>query len=321
MNAPLPPGYIAAAPTPDDFGDIANLMTAAQLADLGASDATPESVADDLQGLDLARMAVLVRTDNGAAAAYADLIDRAHAIVSVYGHVHPDHRGRGLGGWLVGWGERYARSVMAAAEPGTMVAAQHYVPKEKTGARRLLAGLGYGPVREVHEMTIDLRDLAVAPSVPAGFEVQSFRPGIDDRAAFEAMEDAFRDLWGRPHGSWERFRARLDAPATDPDLMLLAWGGGELAGQCWAHRIDDGAWIDALGVGRRWRGRGLGRYLLLSTFAALRDRGARSAGLSVDAENASGATRLYLGAGMRVLHAYDVMRAVLRPGAEPAADR
>lgn len=319
MTEPLLPGYTAAPPTVDDMGEIAALMAAAQLVDLGASDATPESVADDLQGMDLASMAVLVRADDGAPAAYADLIDRAHSVVSLYGHVHPDHRGRGLGGWLVQWGERYARAVMTLAEPETMVAVQHYVPQENAGARCLLANRGYEPVREVHEMTIDVFEPPIEPSAPAGLAFRTFRPGIDDRAAFEAMEDAFRDLWGRPYGSWERYRARLDAPATDPGLMLLAWDGADLVGQCWAHRIDQGAWIDALGVEHRWRRRGLGRFLLLTMFAELRDRGVRTIALSVDARNASGATRLYLGAGMRIYRSYDVMRRTLRPGVESDA--
>ncbi len=317
-NGLLPEGYTAGAPTLADIGEIAALMAAAQWADLGTAEATAESLADDLKGVDLATMAVLVRDEDGTAAAYADIIDRAHSVVSVYGHVHPDHRGRGLGRWLVDWGERYAERVMPLADPGAMVVVQHFVPKEHAEARELLAGRGYEPVREVYEMTIDLRDAPAVSDAPGGFDVRAFRPGIDDRPAYEAMEDAFRDLWGRPQGSWERYRAMLDVLAADPGLMLLAWDGDDLVGQCWARRLGDEAWIDALGVGRRWRGRGLGRFLLLSAFAALRERGVRTAMLNVDAENASGAARLYIRAGMRILRGHDVMRRVLRPGSEAA---
>lgn len=316
-----PEGYTAAAPTLDDLGEIADLMAAAQRADLGTAETTAEALAGDLKGVDLATMAVLVRGDDGTAAAYADVIDRAHSVVSVYGHVHPAHRGRGLGRWLVKWGERYAERVMPLADPEAMVAVQHFVPKEHAKARELLAGRGYEPVREVYEMAIDLREAPAVPDAPDGFDVRAFRPGIDDRPAYEAMEDAFRDLWGRPQGSWERYRAMLDVLAADPGLMLLAWDGDDLAGQCWARRLGDEAWIDALGVGRRWRGRGLGRFLLLSAFAALRERGARTTMLNVDAGNTSGAARLYLGAGMRILRGHDVMRRVLRPGGELVDER
>jgi ribosomal protein S18 acetylase RimI-like enzyme len=56
-----------------------------------------------------------------------------------------------------------------------------------------------------------------------------------------------------------------------------------------------------LGVRRPWRGRGLGEALLRRSFAALHARGQRRIRLSVDAENPTGATRLYERAGMRVL--------------------
>jgi len=55
-------------------------------------------------------------------------------------------------------------------------------------------------------------------------------------------------------------------------------------------------------VRRHWRGRGYGRALLLQTFRDFRRRGITRATLGVDASNATGATRLYERAGMRVLN-------------------
>jgi ribosomal protein S18 acetylase RimI-like enzyme len=58
--------------------------------------------------------------------------------------------------------------------------------------------------------------------------------------------------------------------------------------------------VGALGVRRPWRGRGLGRALLLRTFAEFRRRGVTRVTLGVDAENPTGATRLYESVGMDV---------------------
>jgi mycothiol synthase len=55
-----------------------------------------------------------------------------------------------------------------------------------------------------------------------------------------------------------------------------------------------------LGVRRPWRRRGLGLALLRETFGLFYDRGEGRVGLGVDAENPSGATRLYERAGMHV---------------------
>jgi ribosomal protein S18 acetylase RimI-like enzyme len=53
-------------------------------------------------------------------------------------------------------------------------------------------------------------------------------------------------------------------------------------------------------VRRPWRGRGLGRALLLHTFAEFQRRGMNRISLGVDAENPTGATRLYESVGMIV---------------------
>lgn len=53
------------------------------------------------------------------------------------------------------------------------------------------------------------------------------------------------------------------------------------------------------------RGRGLGLALLRHGFAELHRRGERQVWLHVDAENRTGATRLYERAGMRVGHRLD----------------
>lgn len=64
-------------------------------------------------------------------------------------------------------------------------------------------------------------------------------------------------------------------------------------------------WINTLGVGTRWRGRGLGESLLCGAFSDLHARGLRRVGLGVDAENATGALRLYERVGMGVVRRFD----------------
>jgi mycothiol synthase len=60
-----------------------------------------------------------------------------------------------------------------------------------------------------------------------------------------------------------------------------------------------------LGVRPRWRRRGLGLALLRHTFTEYHRRGHTRVGLGVDAENVSGAVRLYERAGMRVVRRHD----------------
>ena len=95
----------------------------------------------------------------------------------------------------------------------------------------------------------------------------------------------------------------------DPGLWLLAEDGGEPAGIaiCEAGKEGDETtgWVHVLAVRRPWRGRGLGTALLRWSFLALRGRGLEHAALGVDAENTTGAVRLYERAGMRVAHRFE----------------
>ena len=67
-----------------------------------------------------------------------------------------------------------------------------------------------------------------------------------------------------------------------------------------------------LGVRRPWRGRGIGRALLLSAFVAVQARGGEAVELGVDAANPTGATRLYEDVGMHELHSFEVWEKSLR---------
>jgi ribosomal protein S18 acetylase RimI-like enzyme len=96
--------------------------------------------------------------------------------------------------------------------------------------------------------------------------------------------------------------------------------GDEVAGisLCPPHSIDDSevGWVGTLGVRRPWRKRGLGLALLRHSFNEFYRRGKRKVGLGVDAENLTGALRLYENAGMHVEQAFDQYEKELRPGRE-----
>lgn len=76
-------------------------------------------------------------------------------------------------------------------------------------------------------------------------------------------------------------------------------------------------YVGTLGVRRARRKRGLGEALLLHSFNEFYKRGTRTIGLGVDAENPTGATRLYKKVGMHVASEYVIYEKELRPGREP----
>ena len=90
-------------------------------------------------------------------------------------------------------------------------------------------------------------------------------------------------------------------------MWWLAWDGDELVGFVIPFAGDRGAVIGDLAVRKPWRGRGIGRALLLAAFATLRERGQHVARLNVDAQNVTDAVRVYEAAGMHVSRRFDVM--------------
>jgi mycothiol synthase len=315
----LPSGFTAAPATEQEAEAIAAVMTASQAANGDESAITADELRSDWSGVDLATASLVIRDPSGTIAGYADLDNQANVVISVYVYVAPEFRGRGVGTALRQWSENYARQAMREAPAGYQVLVQQFIPSPAASAHRVLEEAGYRAVREAFVMETSLDRPLPDPAWPAGIVVRPFIPGQDDWAAYEAVEDAFRDLWGRPRGTFERFAALLTAPEFDPGLWLLAVDGEEIAGTGLARAPSEEGWIDVIGVRRPWRRRGIGLALLLSLFAALRARGLRTVTLSVDAESQTGAPRLYGRAGMTVRMSYLRYRKELRSGRDPAA--
>jgi mycothiol synthase len=163
-------------------------------------------------------------------------------------------------------------------------------------------------------MEIHLEEEPPEPEWPEVVAVRTFAPGGDERAVFEAVEDAFGDVWGRPRGTFERFVAMTEG--LDPSLWLLATDGGEIAGVLLGKIVAGEGWVDVVGVRRPWRRRGLGLALLRRAFGEYRRRGVRRVELSVDAGSITGAPRLYGRAGMALKTSYVVYQKELPLGEE-----
>jgi mycothiol synthase len=207
------------------------------------------------------------------------------------GCVHPAAKGQGLGARLVELSEGRAR------EHGVPTVHQVTLGPDDA-ARRLLESRGYSEARRHYAMTIELSGLPPAPELPDGLALETFCDR-DARDWYAAANEIFEDEWGFDLGAfedWWRLRA-----GDDHSLWFAARDNGQIAAVVQAQEWRrGGGFVDWLGVRRPWRRRGLGRALLLHAFRELHARGAERVGLGVDAQNPSGATRLYESVGMAV---------------------
>jgi ribosomal protein S18 acetylase RimI-like enzyme len=182
---------------------------------------------------------------------------------------------------------------------------------------------GFQVVRCSYRMRIDFDGQPAKPDIPEGITIRSIANKADERAAYQAAFDSFRDHWGFIEEPFEAYYQRwihqlTGDPNYDPSLFFIALDGDEVAGVslCYPRTEEDAgmAWVGTLGVRRAWRKRGLGSALLLHSFNTFYERGIRRAGLGVDAENLTGALRLYEKAGMRPWRKNATYEMELRPG-------
>jgi ribosomal protein S18 acetylase RimI-like enzyme len=145
--------------------------------------------------------------------------------------------------------------------------------------------------------------------LPDGLEIRPVRPE-DVRAIWEASVEASRDSWGFVEPSEADYAQLLtDRLDSQTDLWQVAWDGDLVAGQVRAY-IDERendelgrrrGYTEHIGVRRAWRRRGLARALIGASIRQMRDRGMTETALGVDAENVSGALRLYESCGYRAI--------------------
>jgi mycothiol synthase len=279
-------------PAPSDAGAVAELVIAYERSLYGETAYSLGDLEAEWTTLDLARDA-LVLLDGERIVAFGSLDDRGE-LWRIDGYVHPEEQGRGLGTELV-----TALEATAAARGAKRIQTSVVEPDER--GHLLLAGRGYRSVRIFRELRIDLDAAPEPPVWPDGLVPDEFDLEHDATAFHAAQEEAFADHWEfRPRDvdRWREFHIETDR--FDPSLWRVVRAGDEIAAGaiCEADRYG-GGWVAVLFTRRPWRGRGVGRALLLDAFRKFRDRGEPSAGLGVDAENPTGAFQLYESVGMR----------------------
>ncbi len=277
-------------PTDEDVDEIARIM----------SQHWPEPADADLvrrqwsaPGFDRERDA---RVEPGGYA-YVDGLDEARVWINLRGSPSPE---------LVDWAEQRARERGGRIWSGTWIGHDAVLDA--------LRGRGYVVLRHSFRMKRDLDAEVPEPTWPGGMRVRTFRAG-DERRFYETGHEAFADTWEPTNTSYEEWlHWAVDSPSFDADLWFLAEEGPDAAGFaiCKIHPGDpELGWVQILGVRAPWRGRGIGRALLLTSFRAFRDRGLRVAGLGVDAENPTGAVKLYESVGMRATDRFELYEKAL----------
>jgi mycothiol synthase len=180
-----------------------------------------------------------------------------------------------------------------------------------------LAAAGYQEVRNLHVLERQL-PLGLAPEFPPAVDVRPFVTERDEGAWVEANNEAFAGHPENARLTVADLTARMQLPWFRSEDLLMAWEGDELIGSCWTKRRGQGLGeIYIIGVRPRFRGRGLGRALLLAGLEHLaRVAGATSAILYVDGSN-DAAVWLYRDLGFHDQRVGRLLRPPQRPQPPP----
>jgi mycothiol synthase len=277
-------------------------------------------------GFDPAEDTRLVFAPNGDLAGYIEVWTNFKPAVhpGLWGRVDPDYEGSGIGSWMLQWAEEHALKILPTLPAGVRFAPRIGVPRRAEKSKKLFDDFGYRYVRSFYHMLIEMDAPGPEPQFPKGITLRTLNPDTDLDAAYRADQDAFRDHFGFVEEPYveglQRFQHHWLNEDMDPSLLFLAMDGDQIAGfnLCSPQADEDPemGWVGSLGVLRSWRKRGLGLALLRHSFNEFYRRGKRKVGLGVDAQNLTGALRLYENAGMHIHRAFDQYEKELRPGSE-----
>jgi GNAT superfamily N-acetyltransferase len=294
---------------------------------IGKSDTLLNDMKSDWSspGFDIETACRIAVTPPGKIVGYVEVWDTDELPVDiwVFGRVHPDYEGLGIGTLLLQWAEDRASQAIDRVPDGLRVAMRAGAFSTFGPALTLLKENGMTPVRHFYTMTIELDQPPPAPVLPPGIAIRTMRGEEELADIVHAMRDTFQDHWGhvdqpfeQQYEEWLHYVRNLDD--FDPTLWFLAVDGEEIAGLslCWPRSREDPdmGWVGTLGVGRFWRRKGLGLALLHHSFGEFYRRGKAKAGLGVDASSLTGALRLYEKAGMKQFRQFDLHEKELRPG-------
>lgn len=222
-------------------------------------------------------------------------------------YVHPDFRRQGVGRALVDAQWRRVQAISSAAGGATVIHGAR-VTAGQSDAQALFEACGMRRVRYFFEMVRDLAQPIPPVVIPEGLALMTWAERRDDRAVWAGNNEAFEDHWGHLPEDYDAFVYRIRAGWVNLDYSYIIWDGDEVAGASLndmgpaavRHYGRNLGWIGILFVRRPWRQRGLARALLARGLQQAKVLGHDVAGLRVDAENLTGAVRLYEALGFTV---------------------
>ena len=224
-----------------------------------------------------------------------------------YIRIHPEYRQHNLETEVLAWAEGRLRE--AQGQSGNRLVLRLWMPDTYKYMRDIADNNGFKTERYFFEMIRPLNEAIEEPKFPEGYTLRHITAGDPAERWVDMFNMSFIDHWNHHPMTVEEHKHTLASPKYVPERDLVAVApDGEFAAFCFClidpednkrNNRSEG-WIDILGTRRGHRKIGLGKAMLLSGLLRLKADGMETAKLGVDAENPTGALRLYESVGFRV---------------------
>ncbi len=269
---------------------------------------------DDAEAFDPPRDALVAEVDGRvlAVGGHRRVLRHGRPVYSLWGHVHPAWRRRGIGGAMLAEHLRGAQArglALGDVSPGDRVEVRSLAAETEPGFQAILGAAGLVPIRWVFQLRRPTLDDIPEAKLPEGLELRPVERA-QMRAIALADGEAFQDHWEPRDFTEASLRSDLDSKELKLDLWVVAWDADEVVGsvQTWIWPDENEAlgvkrgWLDSISVRRPWRRRGVARAMTAEALRRLKAAGMEDAMLGVDAENPTGALGLYESLGFEVDH-------------------
>ncbi len=235
-----------------------------------------------------------------------------------HGFVLPEWKGRGIGRAMIRHSENVLRAVAAKDSPAAPKFLQTFVQSVQTELIHLLEQEGYAPTRYFYEMLRPHLENIPPYELPQEIQVRPAQPE-HYRAIWDAMLEAFQEHWGEEDHTDQDFERWLKRPHCDPTLWHIAWDSNRVVSMV-INQIDSTAnaqykrqrgFTEEIATLKAYRGRGIAQALIARGLRQFVERGMTEAALDVDADNETGALRLYEKLGYQPIKTFIAYRKAL----------
>jgi GNAT superfamily N-acetyltransferase len=224
-----------------------------------------------------------------------------------FGSLLPDVWGRSIAALMLRYAEEQCRQIATDKHVGLNKRIRIWKKQKAVESVEFFKQHGYGIERNFYSMNRPI-DLPLDPCpLPEGIEIRPVEPA-HYRAIWDADNEAFRDHWGYSDPSEEMYQAHLKDRLFQPHAWKIAWEGDQVVAG--VHNIFDAeenetyerkrGYTEDIFTRRPWRGKGIAKALIAESIRMFRDMGMEETHLGVDADNTSGALRLYQNMGYQV---------------------